>query len=109
MLKEHWDKPRVYIGCMKSGEVFSESTHKWYEPEWWKFGDGKTYFRHASGEMFVISKAVAQFISINRSVLRTYAHDDVSVGSWLIGLAVKHVNEAKLCCSSWPSGNYASL
>lgn len=39
-----------------------------------------------------------------RSVLRTYAHDDVSVGSWMIGLAVKHVNEAKLCCSSWPSG-----
>jgi hypothetical protein len=108
MLKEHWDKPRVYIGCMKSGEVFSESTHKWYEPEWWKFGDGKTYFRHASGEMFVISKAVAQFISINRSVLRTYAHDDVSVGSWLIGLAVKHVNEAKLCCSSWPSGALCS-
>lgn len=22
----------------------------------------------------------------------------------MIGLAVKHVNEAKLCCSSWPSG-----
>ena len=39
-----------------------------------------------------------------RSLLRTYAHDDVSVGSWMIGLAVKHVNEAKLCCSSWPSG-----
>ncbi|KAL6646602.1 hypothetical protein ACP70R_015679 [Stipagrostis hirtigluma subsp. patula] len=78
-------------------------THKWYEPDWWKFGDGKSYFRHASGEMFVISRAIAQFISINRSVLRTYAHDDVSVGSWMIGLAVKHVNEAKLCCSSWPS------
>ncbi|KAG8047058.1 hypothetical protein GUJ93_ZPchr0008g12711 [Zizania palustris] len=108
MLKTHWDKPRVYIGCMKSGEVFSEPTHKWHEPDWWKFGDGKSYFRHASGEMFVISRAIAQFISINRSVLRTYAHDDVSVGSWLIGLAVKHVNEAKLCCSSWPSGALCS-
>jgi len=108
MLETHWDKPRVYIGCMKSGEVFSDSTHKWYEPDWWKFGDGKSYFRHASGEMFVISRAVAQFISINRSLLRTYAHDDVSVGSWMIGLAVKHVNEAKLCCSSWPSGAMCS-
>ncbi|PRQ54752.1 putative glycosyl transferase, family 31 [Rosa chinensis] len=29
------DKPCVYIGCMKSGEVFSEL---WHEPEWWKFG-----------------------------------------------------------------------
>ncbi|XP_077252151.1 hydroxyproline O-galactosyltransferase HPGT1-like isoform X2 [Tasmannia lanceolata] len=104
MLSTHWDKPRVYIGCMKSGEVFSEPSHKWYEPEWWKFGDKKSYFRHASGEMFVISRALAQFISINKSILRTYAHDDVSVGSWLIGLDVKHVDEEKLCCSSQSSG-----
>jgi hypothetical protein len=27
----------------------------------------------------------------------------------MIGLAVKHVNEAKLCCSSWPSGWLASF
>ncbi|PIA49195.1 hypothetical protein AQUCO_01300208v1 [Aquilegia coerulea] len=104
MLGAYLDKPRVYIGCMKSGEVFSEPTHKWYEPDWWKFGDGKSYFRHASGEMFVISQAVAQFISINRAILRTYAHDDVSVGSWFIGLDVKHIDEAKFCCSSWSSG-----
>ncbi|KAK8703345.1 hypothetical protein V6N13_021664 [Hibiscus sabdariffa] len=30
----HLNKPRVYIGCMKSGEVFSEPNHKWYEPDW---------------------------------------------------------------------------
>ncbi|KAK9277732.1 hypothetical protein L1049_007279 [Liquidambar formosana] len=41
-LAGHLDKPRVYIGCMKSGEVFSDPTHKWYEPDWWKFGDGKS-------------------------------------------------------------------
>ncbi|KAJ1395765.1 Glycosyl transferase, family 31 [Sesbania bispinosa] len=103
-LATHLDKPRVYIGCMKSGEVFSEPNHKWYEPEWWKFGDKKSYFRHASGEMYVISRALAKFISINRSILRTYAHDDVSAGSWFIGLDVKHVDEAKFCCSSWSTG-----
>ncbi|KAK1282221.1 putative beta-1,3-galactosyltransferase 11 [Acorus calamus] len=103
MLESHLDKPRAYIGCMKSGEVFSEPNHKWYEPDWWKFGDGKSYFRHASGEIYVISQAVAQFVSINRSILRSYAHDDVTVGSWLIGLDVKHIDEAKLCCSSWSS------
>ncbi|KAL7003544.1 Hydroxyproline O-galactosyltransferase HPGT1 [Sarracenia purpurea var. burkii] len=101
-LAAHLDKPRVYIGCMKSGEVFSETSHKWYEPDWWKFGDGKVYFRHASGEMLVISQALAKFISINRSILRTYAHDDVSVGSWFIGLDVKHVDERTFCC--WSSG-----
>ncbi|XP_054788204.1 hydroxyproline O-galactosyltransferase HPGT1-like [Prosopis cineraria] len=103
-LATHLDKPRVYIGCMKSGEVFSEPNHKWYEPEWWKFGDKKSYFRHASGEMYVISRALAKFILINRSILRTYAHDDVSAGSWFLGLDVKHVDEGKFCCSSWSSG-----
>lgn len=104
-LASHLDKPRLYIGCMKSGEVFSEPTHRWYEPDWWKFGDGKSYFRHASGEIYAISKALAQFISINRSILRTYAHDDVSAGSWFIGLDVKYVDEGKFCCSSWSSGS----
>ncbi|KAL9262626.1 Hydroxyproline O-galactosyltransferase HPGT1-like protein [Drosera capensis] len=65
-LAAHADKPRVYVGCMKSGEVFSELSQKWYEPDWWKFGDGKTYFRHASSEIFVISQALARFVSINR-------------------------------------------
>ncbi|GFP92610.1 probable beta-1 3-galactosyltransferase 11 [Phtheirospermum japonicum] len=38
-----------------------------------------------------------------RLVLRTFAHDDVSVGSWFIGVDVKHVDEGKFCCSSWSS------
>lgn len=107
-LAAYADKSRVYIGCMKSGEVFSEQNQKWYEPDWWKFGDGKTYFRYASGEMFVISRALAKFILINRSVLRTYAHDDVSAGSWFIGADVIHADERKFCCSSWSSGSICS-
>ncbi|KAL6127625.1 hypothetical protein ACLB2K_070988 [Fragaria x ananassa] len=103
-LATHLDKPRIYIGCMKSGEVFSEPSQNWYEPEWWKFGDKKSYFRHASGEMYVISQALAKFISINKDILRTYTHDDVSVGSWFIGLDVKHLSDAKFCCSSWKGG-----
>ncbi|KAJ6340553.1 hypothetical protein OIU77_008339, partial [Salix suchowensis] len=102
-LAAHFDKPRAYIGCMKSGQVYSEPSHKWYEPDWWKFGDKKSYFRHASGEMYVISRALAKFVSINRSILRTYAHDDVSAGSWFLGLDVLHVDEGKFCCSSWTS------
>ncbi|XP_051137875.1 hydroxyproline O-galactosyltransferase HPGT1-like [Andrographis paniculata] len=108
ILSAHFNKPRAYIGCMKSGEVFSEKGQKWYEPEWWKFGDGKNYFRHASGEIFVISQALAKFVSINRSILRVYAHDDVSVGSWFIGADVNHVDERKFCCSSWSSGAICS-
>ncbi|RDX69743.1 Hydroxyproline O-galactosyltransferase HPGT1, partial [Mucuna pruriens] len=108
VLTSHLDKPRVYIGCMKSGQVVSEPTHKWHEPDWWKFGDGKSYFRHASSEVYVISKALAQFISLNRFILRTYAHDDVSTGSWFIGLDVQHLDETKFCCSSWSPGQFLS-
>lgn len=103
-LSSHLDKPRVYIGCMKSGEVFSEPTQRWYEPDWWKFGDGKWYFRYASGDLYTISRALAQYISINRSILQTYAHDDASAGSWFIGLDVNHVDDSKFCCASWTSG-----
>ncbi|KAF3781755.1 putative beta-1-3-galactosyltransferase 11 [Nymphaea thermarum] len=103
-LRTYQREPRVYVGCMKSGEVFTEQSQKWYEPEWWRFGDGKSYFRHAAGQMFVLSRAVAQFVSINKAFLLTYAHDDVTIGSWMIGLDVKHADEAKFCCSSWSPG-----
>ncbi|KAI5398862.1 hypothetical protein KIW84_064303 [Lathyrus oleraceus] len=38
----------------------------WYEPDWWKFGDEKSYFRHASGSLVILSKNLAQYININR-------------------------------------------
>ncbi|KAI5431168.1 hypothetical protein KIW84_035359 [Lathyrus oleraceus] len=41
----------------------------WYEPDWWKFGDEKSYFRHASGSLVILSKNLAQYININRHVL----------------------------------------
>ncbi|KAJ7299214.1 hypothetical protein O6H91_16G022000 [Diphasiastrum complanatum] len=104
MLATHWDKPRVYVGCMKSGEVFSDPKHKWYEPEWWKFGDKKSYFTHAEGQLFGISKALAQYISINGALLHTYRHEDVSVGAWFLGLNVEHVDERRLCCASRTNG-----
>ncbi|KAI5441582.1 hypothetical protein KIW84_010885 [Lathyrus oleraceus] len=37
----------------------------WYEPDWWKFGDEKSYFRHASGSLVILSKNLAQYININ--------------------------------------------
>ncbi|GMI84023.1 UNEVEN PATTERN OF EXINE1, KAONASHI 4 [Hibiscus trionum] len=47
-------KPRVYIGCMKSGPVLTQKARggKYYEPEYWKFGeDGNKYLRHARGQI----------------------------------------------------------
>ena len=101
---------------------------RYHEPEFWKFGNkGNNYFRHASGQIYAISKELATFISKNqlssvyssifwltsvhhdhnyfnfyrhRNVLHKYANEDVSLGAWFIGLEVEHVDDRRLCCGS---------
>ncbi|KAH7574103.1 hypothetical protein JRO89_XS03G0252100 [Xanthoceras sorbifolium] len=99
----------AYIGCMKSGEVVTEEGKPWYEPEWWKFGDGKSYFRHAAGTAFVLSKNLARYININSASLKTYAHDDTSVGSWMMGVQATYKDDNRFCCSSINQDKVCSL
>ncbi|CAL2251297.1 unnamed protein product [Prunus armeniaca] len=67
ILSKHHLKPRVYIGCMKSGPVLARKGVKSYEPEYWKFGEvGNKHFRHATGQLYAISKDLATYISINQ-------------------------------------------
>ncbi|CAL5417335.1 unnamed protein product [Camellia sinensis] len=102
-LARHRSKSRVYIGCMKSGPVLSQKTVKYHEPEYWKFGEvGNKYFRHATGQIYAISKDLATYISINQPILHKYANEDVSLGSWFIGLDVEHVDERSMCCGTPP-------
>ncbi|KAM3303571.1 putative beta-1,3-galactosyltransferase 8 [Capsicum chacoense] len=102
-LAKYKSKPRVYIGCMKSGPVLSQKGLKYHEPEYWKFGEeGNKYFRHATGQIYAISRDLATYISINSGILHRYANEDVSLGSWLIGLEVEHVNERSMCCGTPP-------
>ncbi|KAL1169960.1 hypothetical protein V6Z11_A05G181300 [Gossypium hirsutum] len=97
-LARHRKKPRVYIGCMKSGPGV-----KYHEPEYWKFGEvGNKYFRHATGQLYAISKDLATYIFINQNVLHKYANEDVSLGAWFIGLDVEHVDDRRLCCGTPP-------
>ena len=42
-----------------------------------------------------------------RDVLHKYANEDVSLGSWLIGLDVEQVDDKKLCCST-PLGEFVA-
>ncbi|PHT52647.1 putative beta-1,3-galactosyltransferase 2 [Capsicum baccatum] len=96
----HRSKPSVYIGCMKSGPVLAL---KYHEPEHWKFGeDGNKYFRHATGQLYANSKDLATYISINQHILLKYANEDVTLGSWFIGLDVEHIDDRKLCCGTPP-------
>ncbi|ESR62973.1 hypothetical protein CICLE_v10015441mg [Citrus x clementina] len=102
-LAAHRTKPRVYVGCMKSGPVLARKGVKYYEPEYWKFGEiGNKYFRHATGQLYAISNDLATYISINQHLLHKYANEDVSLGSWFIGLDVEHVDDRRLCCGTPP-------
>ncbi|KAI4337754.1 hypothetical protein L6164_016131 [Bauhinia variegata] len=102
-LARHRSKPRVYIGCMKSGPVLSRKDVKYHEPEYWKFGEeGNKYLRHATGQIYAISKDLATYISINQPILHKYANEDVSLGAWFIGLEVEHIDDRSMCCGTPP-------
>ncbi|OVA04696.1 Glycosyl transferase [Macleaya cordata] len=102
-LARHRSKPRIYMGCMKSGPVLAQKGVKYHEPEYWKFGEeGNKYFRHATGQLYVISKDLATYISVNRHILHRYANEDVSLGSWFLGLDVEHIDDRTLCCGTPP-------
>ncbi|KAF2545564.1 hypothetical protein F2Q70_00019429 [Brassica cretica] len=102
-LVRHRKKPRVYIGCMKSGPVLYQTGVRYHEPEYWKFGEnGNKYFRHATGQIYAISRDLASYISINQHVLHKYANEDVSLGAWFIGIDVKHIDDRRLCCGTPP-------
>lgn len=99
-LARHRTKPRIYIGCMKSGPVLSRKGVRYHEPEYWKFGD--KYFRHATGQIYAVSKDLATYISANQHVLHKYTNEDVSLGAWFIGLDVQHIDDRRLCCGTPP-------
>ncbi|KAK4386968.1 putative beta-1,3-galactosyltransferase 4 [Sesamum angolense] len=100
-LARHRSKARVYIGCMKSGPVLAQKGVRYHEPEYWKFGEqGNKYFRHATGQIYAISKDLATYIAINQHILHKYANEDVSLGSWFIGLDVEHIDDRRLCCGT---------
>ncbi|KAI6704524.1 hypothetical protein NL676_007486 [Syzygium grande] len=110
ILAGHRFKPRIYVGCMKSGPVLFRKGVKYHEPEFWKFGDvGNNYFRHATGQLYAISKDLASYISTNHDVLHKYANEDVSLGSWIIGLDVEHVDDRRLCCSTPPDCEWKAI
>ncbi|MFS7925835.1 putative galactosylxylosylprotein 3-beta-galactosyltransferase [Helianthus anomalus] len=102
-LDRHHSKPRVYIGCMKSGPVLSQKNVKYHEPEYWKFGEeGNKYFWHATGQIYAISHDLAAYISTNQQILHKYANEDVSLGAWFIGLDVEHIDDRNMCCGTPP-------
>ncbi|CAD7705336.1 unnamed protein product [Ostreobium quekettii] len=99
------DKGNLFVGCMKSGEVVTDSKKAWYEPQNYRFGDPiggdkkLSYPRHAHTQVFGLSRSVAKYLGQNADVMHGYAHDDVTVGAWLLGLDVEYMDEGRLCCA----------
>lgn len=48
-------------------------------------------------------KLSAYDIILYRPILHRFANEDVSLGSWFIGLDVEHVDDRSLCCGT-PTG-----
>lgn len=51
-----------YIGCMKTGQVFRDPHLRWFEPQNSLIG-GKSYFTHAWGSVYVLSKHAASILA----------------------------------------------
>ncbi|KAK9842558.1 hypothetical protein WJX81_006050 [Elliptochloris bilobata] len=105
-LTQRRNQGNLYLGCMKSGQVLTDRRYKWFEPEYWRFGDPASaegqinYMRHASGQVYGLSGPVARYIGRNGPILHRFANEDVTLGAWLVGLEVTHVDERRLCCDS---------
>ncbi|KAG6772833.1 hypothetical protein POTOM_024258 [Populus tomentosa] len=41
--------------------------------------------------------------------LKSYAHDDSSVGSWMMGVQATYIDDSRLCCSSIKQDKVCSL
>lgn len=65
---------------MKSGQVLTDRRYKWFEPEFWRFGDpgasdgAINYPRHASGQIYGLSGPVAKYIRRNAPILHRCVH-----------------------------------
>lgn len=46
---------------------------------------------------------------LSRHILHKYANEDVSLGSWFIGLDVEHIDDRSLCCGTPPGKMLADM
>ncbi|CAN1159844.1 Probable beta-1,3-galactosyltransferase 12 [Linum perenne] len=85
---------RTYIGCMKKGPVITDPKLKWYE----KSGHliGNEYFLHAYGPIYVLSADIVASLAVARNN-RMFSNEDVTIGSWMLAMDVKHEDNRAIC------------
>lgn len=51
-------------------------------------------------QVYGLSGPVARYIGRNGPILHRFANEDVTLGAWLVGLEVTHMDERRFCCDS---------
>lgn len=85
-----------YIGCMKNGPILKDPRQRWYEPQHTLLG--QIYFTHSWGCVYALSgRAAGMLARKDPSTMRLFANEDVTIGSWMLSMNVKHFDERRLC------------
>lgn len=106
LLAKERPNPQTYIGCMKKGPVFTDSSLKWYEPLSYMLG--KEYFLHAYGPIYALSvKVVRNLVALRNDSFRMFSNEDVTIGSWMLAMNVNHENIHELCSPKCTSSSIA--
>ncbi|KAJ4833780.1 hypothetical protein Tsubulata_014692 [Turnera subulata] len=86
----------TYIGCMKKGPVITDPKLKWYEKSGYLIGN--EYFLHAYGPIYVLSaEVVASLAAARNNSLRMFSNEDVTIGSWMLAMNVRHEDNRAIC------------
>lgn len=55
------------------------------------------------GQMIGLGLIIIIYVlDLCRPILHRYANEDVSLGSWFIGLEVEHIDDRSMCCGTSP-------
>lgn len=63
---------------------------------------GKTFWSIIFLLLCNLKNVINRVLVSSSHILHRYANEDVSLGSWFIGLDVQHIDERSLCCGTPP-------
>ncbi|CAN1293500.1 Probable beta-1,3-galactosyltransferase 12 [Linum perenne] len=81
---------------LRPGPVITDPKLKWYE----KSGHliGNEYFLHAYGPIYVLSADIVASLAVARNnSFRMFSNEDVTIGSWMLAMDVKHEDNRAIC------------
>lgn len=70
------------------GMVFKDASSKWYDEKFvtHTMGSLSCYPVYMQGAMYVLGRQLVDYLHRNRKVLATFTNEDVTVGTWLLGV-----------------------